>query len=50
MFNARMIYTKSIGMEDSKICCALLKQMEKSNCNFANCPKLLKAILDLTNA
>ena len=45
-FNPHVKYAKSIGAEDIKIRYALLKQMEKNNCNFLNRQELLNAILD----
>ena len=39
-------YAKSVGIEDTNICYALWKQMEKNDCNFPNRQELLKVILD----
>ena len=47
LFNPHVKYTKSIGVEDTKIHYALLKQMEKNHCNFSNRQEYLKVILDL---
>ena len=47
LFDPHEKYPKSIGVEDTKIHYALMKQMEKNYCNFSNRQELLNAILDL---
>ena len=47
LFDPHVKYAKSIGVEDTKIRYALLKQMEKNYCNFSNRQELLNAVLDL---
>ena len=49
LFGIHIKYAKSIGMEDTNIRYALLKQMEKNRRNFSNRQELLNAVLDLKN-
>ena len=47
LFDPDVKYARSIGVEDTKIRYALLKQMEINHYNFSNRQELLKTILDL---
>ena len=47
MFDPHVKFAKSIGVKDTKICHALMQQLEKQDRNFENCQELLNAILDL---
>ena len=47
LLDTHLKYAKSIDIEDTKIHYALLQQMEKNNCKFSNCQKLLNLVLDI---
>ena len=46
MLDPHVKFAKSIGVKDTKICPALMQQLEKHDRNFENCQELLNAILD----
>ena len=47
MCDPHVKFAKNIGVKDTKICHALMQQLEKHDCNFENLQELLNAILDL---
>ena len=47
MFDPHVKFAKSIGVKGTKICHALMQQLEKHDCNFENRQELLNAVMDL---